>query len=57
MPNKLNLKEDLAMFLEFWTNPVGIIVVCVVIGAYVAAVMWARRKDNLYKLKVQSFKS
>ena len=52
MPNKLNFKEDLAMFLNFWQNPVGIIAVCVVLAVYIILVVYARRKDKIDEVKV-----
>ena len=52
MPNKLNLKEDIAMFLKFWQNPVGIITVSVVIAVYIIIVVIARRKDREDEVKV-----
>ena len=57
MPNKLNFKEDLAMFLKFWQNPVGIIAVCFVLCIYIILVVFARRKDtnDAVKVKCPSF--
>ena len=52
MPNDLNLKEDIAMFLTFWENPVGIIAVSVVIGIYIIVLPFARRKDREDEVKV-----
>ena len=52
MPNNLNFKEDVAMFLNFWQNPVGIIVVCVVLAVYIILVVLARRKDKKDAIKV-----
>ena len=57
MPNKLNFKEDLAMFLRFWENPVGIIAVSVVIGIYIIAIIFARRKDCEDEVKVTALLS
>ena len=52
MPNELNFKEDIAMFLKFWENPLGIIAVSFVFCFYIIFVLMARHKDIRDKLKV-----
>ena len=54
MPNKVNFKEDIAMFLRFWENPVGIIAVSVVLSIYIIAIIFARRKDREDEVKVST---
>ena len=55
MPNKLDFKKDIAKFLTFWENPVGIIAVSVVLFLYIIIVIFARRKDRMDFLRVSSF--
>ena len=46
VPNAINWREDLAMFLRFWENPIGLAVVFIILGLYVLALVWARRQDR-----------
>ena len=49
----MNSKAIFDLFVaRFWENPMGIIVVCVVLGAYFVLLVYARRNDRLNRIKV-----
>ena len=54
MPNTLDLQKDIAMFLTFWENPVGMAAVIVILVGYGLLLVWARRKDKTDKLRVSA---
>jgi len=56
-PNKIDYAKSLAMFLQFWENPVGLILVGVIFILFLILLYWALRKDKQDALLVSSSSS